>query len=292
MGGTICICSRPDDQVSKSLAWLPWYLVSKFLAAIDFAEKELGRPPQVMQIFITLEVRFNSPIQNPYQCCAVLFSLQREDMIYSDDQCTSYTRKKQEGYYTYSELFRKRFGDDYSVNSFGAAIPKLAKTVNYDLLVNVLKSKDEAQLEKHGWMFDGNFRILDGKPIENNKIAFNTFMRSGNSFLRRFLEQITGIATGSSVSMHTATSLQLIGLLGEGMVDDRVWIVKAHHPFRLWQSIPFTSHKVICCVRNPLDVFPSYASMCNTLSHSQKPEFEYEEEFPEWWDWFVKSQAE
>ena len=136
------------------------------------------------------------------------------------------------------------------------------------MLVNVLKSKDEALLEKHGWMFDGNFRILDGKSIGNNKIAFNTFMRSGNSFLRRFLEQITGIATGSSVSMHTATSLQLIGLLGEGMVDDRVWIVKAHHPFRLWQSVPFTSHKVICCVRNPLDVFPSYASMANTLSHS------------------------
>ena len=83
-------------------------------------------------------------------------------------------------------------------------------------------------------MFDGNFRILDGKPIGDNKIAFNTFMRSGNSFLRRFLEQITGIATGSSVSLHTATSLQLMGLLGEGMADDRVWIVKSHHPFRLW----------------------------------------------------------
>ena len=109
-------------------------------------------------------------------------------MIYSDDQCIRYTRKKKQGYYSYSELFRKRYGDEYSVNSLGAAVPKLAKTVDFNLLMEVLKSKDETLLQKYGWMFDGNFRILDGKPIGDNKIAFNTFMRSGNSFLRRFLE--------------------------------------------------------------------------------------------------------
>ena len=93
-----------------------------------------------MQIFITLEVKYASPIQNPYQCAAVLFSLQREDMIFSDDQCIRYTRKKKEGYYSYSELFRKRFGDDYGVDSYGATVPRLAKTVNYSLLMDILKS--------------------------------------------------------------------------------------------------------------------------------------------------------
>ena len=104
-------------------------------------------------------------------------------MIFSDDQCIRYTRKKQEGYYSYSELFRKRFGNDYGVDSYGATVPRLAKTVNYSLLMDILKSKDETLLQKHAWMFDGNFRILDGQPIGDNKIAFNTFMRSGNSFL-------------------------------------------------------------------------------------------------------------
>ena len=84
-------------------------------------------------------------------------------MIFSDDQCIRYTRKKQEGYYSYSELFRKRFGDDYGVDSYGATVPLLAKTVNYSLLMDILKSKDETLLQKHAWMFDGNFRILDGK---------------------------------------------------------------------------------------------------------------------------------
>ena len=45
------------------------------------------------------------------------------------------------------------------------------------------------------------------------------------------------------------------------------------------------------CVRHPLDVFPSYASLNNTMSHGNKPEYEFNEEFPEWWAWWVKRQT-
>ena len=45
------------------------------------------------------------------------------------------------------------------------------------------------------------------------------------------------------------------------------------------------------CVRYPLDVFPSYASLNNTMSHGNKPDYEYNEEFPEWWAWWVKRQT-
>ena len=82
----------------------------------------------------------------------------------------------------------------------------------------------------------------------------------------------------------------MMGLMGEGIVDERTWIVAGHHPFLLQGAIKYTSNKVIVLVRNPLDVLPSYASMCNTLNHSAKPEFEYEEAYPEWWDWFVRRQ--
>lgn len=66
MGGTICICSRPEDQVSKSLAWLPWFVVNRFLQAIDHAEEKLQQPPTIPQIFVTLEDHFNAPINNVY----------------------------------------------------------------------------------------------------------------------------------------------------------------------------------------------------------------------------------
>jgi len=51
----------------------------------------------------------------------------------------------------------------------------------------------------------------------------------------------------------------------------------------------FDSDKVICCVRNPLDVILSFASLSNTMSHSANPEFDYATDYPEWWAWWVKT---
>ena len=92
----------------------------------------------------------------------------------------------------------------------------------------MLKSKDESLYAQSKWMFDGNFRFLDGESIENNKIGFTNFPRSGNSFLRRLFEQITGIVTGGIFDLITATSLQIQGFKGEYVWDNRVWIVKSH----------------------------------------------------------------
>jgi hypothetical protein len=40
--------------------------------------------------------------------------------------------------------------------------------------------------------------------MEGNKIGLASFPRSGNSFLRKFLEQITGITTGGEIRMDIA----------------------------------------------------------------------------------------
>jgi len=123
------------------------------------------------------------------------------------------------------------------------------------------------------------------------KVAFNTYPRSGNSMLRRLVEQMSGVFTGATMRLYTATTLQIMGLAGEEVVDDRVWVVKAHHPGLMPGVIPINSHKVICCIRNPIDVFTSFATFCNTMSHSAQPEFDYHKDFPEWWDWWVKYNA-
>jgi hypothetical protein len=77
----------------------------------------------------------------------------------------------------------------------------------------MLKSKDESLLQNMQWMFDNEFRFLDGKKLQT-KIAFCTFPRSGNSLMRRLLETATGIATGSTGSLNTGTFLQFNGLKG------------------------------------------------------------------------------
>lgn len=51
-------------------------------------------------------------------------------------------------------------------------------------------------------------------------------MRSGNSYLRKQFENITGLITGSDnrpVSI-SIVALQFQGLKGEGIADNRCWI--------------------------------------------------------------------
>jgi len=93
----------------------------------------------------------------------------------------------------------------------------------------MMRSKDATVYNNSKWIFDGEFRFLDMEPV-THKIAFLSFPRSGNSLMRRALEQSTGICTGSAGSLHTGTYLQLNGLKGQHICDDRVWVTKAHHP--------------------------------------------------------------
>lgn len=46
-------------------------------------------------------------------------------------------------------------------------------------------------------------------------------------------------------------------MLGESIVDDRVWVIKSHYPYPMNDSGPINANKVICCARNPLDAIHS-----------------------------------
>jgi hypothetical protein len=70
--------------------------------------------------------------------------------------------------------------------------------------------------------------------------------------------------------------------------DDRVWVVKTHHPFLIPNTVQYFSNKTLLCVRSPMDVFPSFASFVNTMNHGVKPDYDYEERYPEWWDMWVR----
>ena len=105
--------------------------------------------------------------------------------------------------------------------------------------------------------------FFEKKP-HNNLIAYTSYSRSGNTFFRRYLEQVGGIFTGSDGDLNYALhfSLQFNGFSGEAMVDSRTWFVKTHYP--LGVETPFKAKKVICCVRNPLDVVTSMFNFWST----------------------------
>ena len=88
-------------------------------------------------------------------------SLFREDMILSDSICYQFTTRQREGFHTFSYHFAKKF-PGYTIDLSGVIVPSTAKTINYKKQMDMLKSRDPSLLEANRWVYDGNFRFLDG----------------------------------------------------------------------------------------------------------------------------------
>lgn len=64
-------------------------------------------------------------------------------------------------------------------------------------------SKDFSRQEDYEKLVSGECKFLDKKSeLLGNKVAFASFPRTGNSFLRKILEQITGVFTGSDMPLE------------------------------------------------------------------------------------------
>ena len=165
------------------------------------------------------------------------------------------------------------------------------KTINLQHLIELLKSRDEALWIEYAWQFDGETRFLDGQPNIGNKVAFASWPRSGNSFLRRYLELMTGIVTGSDNTLHTNVILQLQGMKGENITDDTVWIAKTHSPWCMYDAQVFHCNKMIVIIRNPLDTFISWLNLIAQCNHNTEAPFEYELAYPKLWNWWIRDIA-
>ena len=77
------------------------------------------------------------------------------------------------------------------------------------------------------------------------------------------------------------------GLKGEDIVDDTVFVIKTHTPWCLPFTPKFFANKCICVVRNPLPVIISLITLFSLNNHNSVLPFEFETEYPEWWDWWV-----
>jgi len=75
---------------------------------------------------------------------------------------------------------------------------------------------------------------------------------------------------------------------GEDIVDDTCWIIKTHSPWIMPEAPKFTCNKMLVVVRNPLDVMISWLNLLCLGNHDSKAPFDFEKEYPEWWDWWVR----
>ena len=113
------------------------------MEAIRFAEETLGRPPNGFEIFIAMQKQKRLAINNIYVMMAILFSMVREDLIYIEKNVYRYSLYKQEGFETYSELFRRHWPTGYECNSSGLVVPTTARLIDFRQFKAILLSTDE-----------------------------------------------------------------------------------------------------------------------------------------------------
>lgn len=108
------------------------------------------------------------------------------------------------------------------------------------------------------------------KLSNHEKVALVSYPRSGNSFVRKLIENTTCIVTGSDNRPNRTLSAHLLeyGYLGEAITDNSVWVVKSHYPERLGY-IRFPVARVVLVVRNPFDAIESYFHMAMTNTHDK-----------------------
>jgi hypothetical protein len=87
--------------------------------------------------------------------------------------------------------------------------------------------------------------------------------------IRSYLEKITSTFSGSDCDIKRKLNRALLdmGMIGEGKINDSVWIVKSHFPERLGHS-EMKINKCIVIVRSPIDCITSLFNMLATSSHN------------------------
>jgi len=129
-------------------------------------------------------------------------NLFRTDALYGNSEMVKYsTEKLTDEYSTFSEKLKERY-PGYTIDDHFAIVPlPETRTVNFKDFIELLKSKNLSKLKENRWIFEGGAKFLDGTVPVKNKICYSSHPRSGNSFMRKYFESVTGISTGSDISL-------------------------------------------------------------------------------------------
>jgi len=181
--------------------------------------------------------------------------------------------------------------DGYTVD-FGLKIKPLeAQSISLMMLKRLLltkKIRSSAQDSLARIIFDGDLRFLDEDDINGDRTAFCSFPTSGSSLLSKYLETLTGITTGSDLSLLFSLPGHMAGNRGCEITDDNCWFIKSHFPMLTPQAEKFKTNKIFVIVRNPLDVIISLCHLTQTGSSTLKAKEKFHDKHPVFWDSFVK----
>ena len=315
--GTACSCSNGRDNPSGLMRIVAKKKYGKYVApkgafppgyreatleALEIAETRKERPVHMAEIYSVFEEISKFPKGMPLMFIQfALYDLWGNDELLCDKEANrmslNNTWQRKPGNETefelYSDRFERLYASQFILNNKMAFRPAANTPIcSFKYIKDLLLSKDLSRNAELDWAKDGNFRFLDGADMTGNQVAFTSFPRSGNTFLRRYLEEITGIYTGSDMLVEYTKNVQSLGLAGEGTGcdDNLVWITKTHYPMQSPHGAhEFNGQRQIVIMRNPIDSLSSFAHLMFTGTQSLTPKEEYYKDFPETWDTFLRA---
>lgn len=227
---------------------------------------------------------YRMPLIFPLFVVFALIDMYMDDRVLSDKEALHFSlntvlqhrEDNQTGFMLYSDRIRHLY-PGYSLDGRNRVVPGLdTPTLNFDQVKETLLGKDLSRDSEFNWITKERDRFLDQSvSMREHGVGFCSYPRSGNTLLRVYLEQITGITTGSNVrTTGGALTLQVTGLKGEvhNCDDNDVWITK-WHPYQSYGDVEFktfTGSRMIYLVRNPIDMFVSEFLLWHVASHSKE----------------------
>ena len=206
--------------------------------ALMITEEELGRPAFAIEVAQTLYKTSYMPSAVNKLTQGTLMTMMVKDKVLVNTQSTMFSLNKKNqstednptDFELFSDRMHRRFPSYITDCTARRIMPGPdSPRINLNTLKEILLSTD---LSRDAELPDTSGKVsqfLDGADISGNHVAFASYPRSGNSFLRGYIQKMTTVHTGSDIyAYHMMNN----GLLGELHTPDSnlVWTTKTHFP--------------------------------------------------------------
>ena len=166
------VLKKEEPVGGRSLLWKTCLYGHRILFTIGETERIKGSASTFPELLIVYHENYERITHSTtsWEFVCLVNNLFREDKFYSDNQFSVFSLEGPDGseerktFETFSQRFRRMY-PDYMLDRYMRVVARPeTPVINLRQLMALFKSKSEGLWNRAKWMFDGQFRFLDGQP--------------------------------------------------------------------------------------------------------------------------------